>query len=394
MITIKVPGSKSYTNRALVLAALASGVSTLKGALISDDTKYMMDALKAFGVGIEIEGENIKVNGGVLKAPAKEIFCGNSGTCMRFLSGVMGVLGIPCTLTGDKRMQERPILDLIDALKFLGCNISSKKGFPPVQIAKPKNPEEVGGEYEMTGDVSSQFISAILLAAPYATKNIVLRVNGPLTSKSYIYMTLRVMNVFKVRVSSEFEPLTMCFKIAPKQNYSPVDYEIEGDASSATYFWALAKLLNKEVEVTNISTESLQGDFYFKTLIEGFKPGEFDMNDMPDSVPTLAVFAAFQKGKTVIKNAENLRLKECDRLRALSTELKKIGCDCSETNDGLIINGDSEKLHGASINTYNDHRIAMSFALAKAKISGIVIENPSCVSKTYPNFWDDYAKLA
>lgn len=368
MVSIRVPGSKSYTNRALVLAAQADSEMRICGALRSDDTERMIECLTDLGISIREDCGDLITCGGTFSKPKHELFCGNAGTVIRFLTAVCAVRGIECTLTGDSRMQKRPIQGLVDALNQLGAQVETTDGCPPVHVRGRAN----GDECTIKGDLSSQFISALMLAAP----DVRLHIDGTVASKPYIAMTRHMIGLFRKQESESKKQIS-----------------IEGDASAATYFWALGKLIGKEITVSNVPDDSLQGDARFRHLIEHFEPGIFDMNDMPDSVPTLAVFAAFQKGETSILNVPNLRVKESDRLHALATELGKMGCFVEELPDGLRIHGNPNSLHASTIETYNDHRIAMSFALAKAKIPDMVILNPECVAKTYPDFWKDFGKV-
>lgn len=367
MVSIRVPGSKSYTNRALVLAAQYQSETRICGALRSDDTERMIECLKDLGISIREDDDDLIVIGGTLRRPERELFCGNAGTVIRFLTALCAVCGIECTLTGDARMLKRPIADLARALRQLGADIETTGGQPPVHVSGKAS----GDECTIKADISSQFVSALMLAAPH----IRLHIDGTVSSKPYIAMTRHMIELFSAQKPASVKQIL-----------------IEGDASAATYFWALSKLLGKKITVSNVPDDSLQGDALFKRLVEHFKPGVFDMNNMPDSVPTLAVFAAFQKGETRIINVRNLRMKESDRIAALSEGLRAMGCEAEEFDDGLLIHGDPSSLHTATIETYDDHRIAMSFALAKAKIPDMVILNPECVSKTYPGFWTDLDK--
>lgn len=381
MMRITVPGSKSITNRALLASALANGKSKLINPLESDDTKVMRRALPA-----------------LLKKPSRPIFCGNSGTTLRFLAAVLATKPYASILTGDSRMQERPIKDLADELRQLGASVKflKKNGFPPVRVQGPM----LGGSCKVKGNVSSQFLSGLLLAAPLAQNPVTIKVQGNLVSKPYLDMTVDIMEHFGIRVKrSGYKK----FFVKAPQQYRAKRFEIEGDASSASYFWAISALTGEPIEIINIPKNSKQADVIprksgiYKHLTNSYnlQPTTYNLNcrDFPDSSMTLAMLAAFRNGKTVLTGLANLRVKECDRLHALAVELRKIGACVKERRDGLEITGNPEKLKSAKIKTYNDHRMAMCFGVAQFFIPDIKIENPSCVKKTYPNFWKDLADL-
>lgn len=404
MIKLKVPGSKSITNRALVAAALASGKSTLRNCLESDDTRLMIRALQQIGAKIKNGND-------------EKIFCGNAGTVMRFLAAVLAAQPFESVLYGNGRMNKRPIGDLIDGLQQLGAQAESINGdnCPPIRVKGPIK----GGICKIRGDVSSQFLSGLLLAAPLAQKDVEIQIAGNLVSKPYVNMTIRVMEDFGVYIKRNGYKK---FFIKAGQKYKPQKFEIEGDASAATYFWGISALtkvvpsghtdylaslrlgLGEEIEVTNVPKDTIQADVAVRNKMFNCHPElvsgsanrhaiKIDCSDFPDGAMTLTVFCAFIKRKTELTGLANLRVKECDRLHALATELKKIGCGVKEKPDGLIINGNPEKLHGADIETYNDHRMAMCFGMASFVLPGIKIRNPNCVSKTYPNFWKDLRNL-
>lgn len=393
MIEIQVPGSKSITNRALLLAALAKGTSELKDALESDDTKHMIAALRNAGVKISRKSRIIRIRGGKIRKSRHPIFCGNSGTVMRFLGAILAAQKFESVLIGDKRMNERPIADLLQALNQLGAKVGAlkKNGLPPIKVSGPLR----GGVCRIKGNVSSQFLSGLLLAAPLAEKNVTIFVKGDLVSKAYVDVTLSLMEKFGVQVKRVGYRK---FSIRAPQRYHARKMEIEGDASSASYFWGISTLTGETIDVINIPKTSLQPDLIFKNILSNsflsstttyhLQPTTF-----PDSAMTLAVLAVFRKGKTILTGLANLRVKECDRLHALTMELRKIGARVKELKDGLEINGNPEKLRGAKIKTYNDHRIAMCFGMVGFVLPGMKIENPSCVKKTYPNFWKDLHAL-
>jgi len=405
---VQVPPSKSYTNRALVAAALADGTSTLINPSECDDTRYLVSALEKFGISIRSSKGSIEItgSGGHPHLPPGEIYLGNAGTAMRFLAAFACLAPGETVLRGDEQMNKRPIGDLMDALRKAGIRCSSHDGFPPVKI---QGGNFSGGIININSSVSSQFVSSVLLSAPYAKRTATLHLNGKLSSMPYVDMTLHVMRSFGARIDT---PGPVTFTVDNTQHYIGHDFHIEADASSAAYFFAAAAVTGGRVKVTNLSLESLQGDIKFLNILQemgctvikqdemielrGAPTGrlravEVDMNEIPDCVPTLAVLAAFARGTTAIGNVRHLRFKETDRLSALGRELTKIGARVEVGEDDLIIHPD--KLRGAEIETYNDHRIAMSFAVAGLKTSGISIKNPSCVSKSFPDFWEVFSKL-
>jgi 3-phosphoshikimate 1-carboxyvinyltransferase len=405
--SVRIPGSKSYTNRALLLAALAKGRSKIVNPLVSDDTLYMQNALRELGIKISKQGHDLIVEGteGKFRKHAKALYLGNAGTAVRFLTAALAVTGTPCTITGDKRMRERPIADLIDALKGLGAVIDSSGGCPPIRIGAA----EPGGTTRISGKISSQYISALLMAAPYAKRKVKITVKDKLTSLPYVRMTLDTMRRFGLNLTMK----TYRMFDVPPGRYKSVRYVVEGDASSATYFWAIAALNGLKVKVYNIDLSSKQADIGFLDIIkkmgcriEGgqnfvtvsgpatLKPlGTVNLEDMPDSAMTVAILAAFAKGKSVLKGLSTLRVKECDRLSALTAELKKIGASVTEGKDFLEILGNPDTGNSTVIETYNDHRMAMCFAVAGTHVPGIRISGPECVAKTYPGFWKDLKKL-
>ncbi|MEQ8223814.1 MAG: 3-phosphoshikimate 1-carboxyvinyltransferase [Candidatus Eremiobacterota bacterium] len=398
--SVEIPGSKSYSARALLIAALAGGKTLLKHVLICDDSRYMAHGLREFGINIIEEGNSFTVYGtdGILQVPHKEIFLGNSGTATRFLTGFSSLCPGRSVLTGNSRMKERPIIELLNGLKQLNVNSYSLTGCPPVEIY---GGTLKGGTCEMKGSISSQYFSSIMMIAPFARSDTVIKVSGELTSKSYIDITIDIMKSFGVNVDNDNYRE---FFIKSGQRYTSREYTVESDASSASYFFAVAAITGGTIVVKNINPCSLQGDMKFVDLLETMgcsvirkdreisitgrplRGIDIDMNKMPDTVQTLAVVACFAEGETVIKNVSNLRIKETDRLKALAAELAKTGISVSETEDGLVIKGGHHK--GAEIDTFDDHRMAMSFALMGLRVPGIKIKNPLCVSKSFPEFWE------
>lgn len=409
-VDITVPGSKSLTQRALIAAALADGESILHGPLVSEDTEYSSTALRQVGVEI-VHGEKWRVvgNSGKIGSNAERIFLGNNGTATRFLTSVLSLGTSPFTIDGDKRMYERPIEPLMAALRGWGVDLKSINGTgcPPLAI---NSAGILGGATVLPEGKSSQYLSSLLLVAPYAQEIAELRVEGEVLSKPYVNMTLDVMSSFGIAV--EYSTDYTYFKI-PQGCYKALEYSIEGDASNASYFWAAAAVTGGKVTVHNVPVPSLQGDAMLVPLLgrmgcevstevggitvtggDKLVGITVDMGDMPDVVPTLAVVAAFAEGKTVIENIEHLRIKECDRLTATVTELAKLGAKVEETQDTMIIHGDGGKsLHGASIETYNDHRMAMSMAVAGLCVPGVQVTNENCVVKSFPDFWERFSLL-
>jgi 3-phosphoshikimate 1-carboxyvinyltransferase len=399
---VTVPGSKSYTHRMLIAAALANGVSILKNALVSEDTLFTMQALRQMGVQIEVNGTDVHVNGkgGHLEPCSAPIYLGNSGTSMRLLTGVAALGKGTYALTGNARMQTRPIKDLIDALQQIGIKARSVKnnGCPPVEVTgKTINSEQV----DINCQNSSQYLSALLLMAPGTSRGLDIKVvGGPPVSRPYVDLTVALMETFGIRLEREGYQK---FKVPGEQFYRAGKYVIEPDCSQAAYFWAAAAISGAEVKVAGVQKDSAQGDVRFVDLLQqmgcGVSTGsdgiavaggplhaiEADLANMPDQVPTLAVVAAFSEGTTVIKNVAHLKSKESDRLSATVTELKKMGIEAACTADTLVIRGG--KPQGAVIDTYNDHRIAMSFAIAGLNVPGVSIRNESCVEKSFPAFW-------
>jgi len=405
-ITTKVPGSKSYTNRALLLAALSKGTSTIIGAMDSKDTQVMIRALRALGIEIKQTKTGLTIKGaaGTFKKPEKIIDIQNAGTAARSLTAALATQSFNSKLTGDKRMQSRPIQDLTESLTKLGASIQTNDGCPPVTILKPIK----GGKTTVNGEISSQYLSALLMALPLAEKTSQIKVKGKLTSLPYVEMTLETMRHFGVRVQNKnFRE----FIIKP-QTYKSVKYDVEGDASSATYPLALAALHGSKTTITNIPGTSLQADMQFLHILQkmgctinksknsvsvkGPKNlkalGEVDLNQLPDAAMTVAILCAFANGTSKLTGLANLRVKECDRLSALTTELKKIGATVQEGKTFLTIKGNPLLQSAAEIETYNDHRMAMCFAIAGSAIGNMKIKNSSCVQKTYPTFWEDLKK--
>ena len=393
--SVQLPGSKSITNRALLLASLADGKSEIRGALESDDSKFMSEGLQKLGVKIEKPEANIFQiwgNGGKFEEAKESIYLGNAGTAVRFLTAAASLVIGETVITGDERMQNRPIQDLVDALNQLGVKIDSNAGCPPLQIISTG--KLTGNIVKVRGNISSQFVSALLMILPFASEDVELQIEEELASKGYVDITTAVMSAFGVIPLS----INGNYRV-PTKKYSPTIFEVEPDASSATYFWAAEQLLGESIELTNAPKNWIQPDAATREIMAKFPEpfGQIDGEKFPDAVPTLAVLAAFAGGETRFTGIANLRVKECDRIVAITTELNKIKAGLAEEEgDNLIIHGDrdlAQNGQATEIETYNDHRIAMSFALAGLKIKGIKIRNPDCVSKSFPNFWEEWKKL-
>jgi 3-phosphoshikimate 1-carboxyvinyltransferase len=409
---VRVPGSKSLTQRALIAAALAEGESVLLGPLASEDTQYTMTALRQMGISVDDSAPaawTVRGCGGAIQTPAADIFLGNNGTATRFLTSVAALGCGRFRITGGERMAQRPIAPLMQALQGWQVRIESEAGTgcPPLRI----NANGIaGGKTVLPEGKSSQYLSSLLLVAPYAKQPAELTVQGDVLSKPYVEMTLAVMRDFGIQ--AEAAPSLAQFRI-PQGCYQGTRYAVEGDASGASYFWAAAAVTGGKVTVANVPSPSLQGDANLVQLLakmgcavsttqggitvqgpELLRGIEADMGDMPDVAPTLAVAAAFAQGTTVISNIAHLRIKECDRLSVMVTELRKLGVQAEEEHGRMIIHGQGGAgLHGADIATYEDHRIAMCFAVAGLRVPGIKIHGEDCVAKSFPDFWQRWAEM-
>lgn len=398
---VVVPGSKSYSNRALIIAALANGKSILSGCSSSNDTQILIRALQQLGMYIVCNRDEISImgNSGRFNPFYGTIEVEDAGTVMRFLTALCCIVPGEIILKGSARMHERPIKGLVDALLQLGADIEymGKNGFPPLKIRGGKLH---GGKVEIDASQSSQFISALMMISPMIDSPLEIILTGGISSAPYIGMTISIMQHFGALIRQEREKY-----LVSKNKYSATNYIVESDASSAAYFFALAAITQSTIQVDHISYESLQGDIKFVDLLEqmGCKvsrsissirvtgPQELkaiiaDMKNMQDVAQTLAVVAAFAKGTSILKGLKNLELKETNRLTALQKELTKMGIECTTDGEQIRIVGGSPR--GAFINTYNDHRMAMSFAIAGARIGNMQIESPEAVKKSFPDFWD------
>jgi 3-phosphoshikimate 1-carboxyvinyltransferase len=406
---VHVPGSKSYTQRALVIASLAEGNSILRDTLVSEDTQHLMEALRLLGAGIVASDRDLIVTGtgGHIRNPERELYLGNNGTAMRFLISVAALGSGDITLTGDPRLCERPVRPLLEGIGSLGVSSTCRftEGLPPVTV----HGGSLRGGHVVFQDIeSSQYVSSILIAAPFASGDVDIEIRGSVVSRPYVEMTRSVMKAFGVPVEMSGEN-----RLAVKSGhrYRSCRYLVEGDLSSASYFFLAAALCGGTVRVMNTNFWTHQGDVrflrYLKELgcgvaatdqwteVSGGKlaGGDFTafMEDIPDMVPTLAVLAALRPGRTVIRNVRHLRIKESNRLEALVRELTKTGIRVEEFEDGIAITGGTPR--GAEIETYNDHRIAMSFAVLGLAVPGMRIRNPDCVGKSFPGFWGELEKL-
>ncbi|MDP7138258.1 MAG: 3-phosphoshikimate 1-carboxyvinyltransferase [SAR324 cluster bacterium] len=403
---VDLPGSKSLSNRVLLLSMLAEGTTQIQNLLDSDDVRYMIGALEKLGITLQEtrEKNEISVEGCSGRIPNSdlELMLGNAGTAMRPLTAALTLGQGRYVLDGVPRMRERPIVDLVEGLQQLGAKVRLLNGppGPPVEILAQGLP---GGTARIKGSVSSQFLSAILMAAPGAQKDITLEIDDTLVSVPYVEMTLALMERFGVHVENrDFQE----FHIPGKQTYhSPGDFFVEGDASSASYFLAGAAITGGTVTVLGCGTESLQGDSKFAEVLEQMgaetqwqphsvtvrgntlKGVDLDMNRMPDAAMTLAVAALFAEGTTKIRNVYNWRLKETERMKAVTTELRKLGAEVEEGDDYLIIDP-PDQIQSTEIETYDDHRMAMAFSLAACGAESVTILDPGCVSKTFPDYFE------
>lgn len=414
---IRPPGSKSITNRAVLCAAMASGASQLIGVLESEDTLVMIEAWKQLGLKLDWDKANSRLSiegcGGTLPAiqndTAKKLYVANSGTTLRFLTAALATIPGKFELSGVARMHQRPAADLVLGLKQLGADIESinqgNPGCPPLAI---DGKGMRGGTASIAGSVSSQFLSGLMMAAPYAKNAVELQVVGSLVSKPYVTMTSAVMKSFGVEVE---ELADQRYRIQAPQFYQGCEFSIEPDASAASYFFAIAAITQGKVRVLGLTRQSLQGDVDFVTVLERMgctvRYGEdwieveggtlrgvdVDMNTMSDTVQTLAAVALFADGETRVRGVAHNRHKETDRIGDLATELRKLGAIVEEFDDGLSIIPPS-KCTPATIETYNDHRMAMSLSLVGLKVPGIWITNPKCTEKTYPLYFEDVCRLA
>jgi 3-phosphoshikimate 1-carboxyvinyltransferase len=410
--TIRPPGSRSLTNRALVVAALADGTSVIESVGLSDDTRVCAQALTALGIPVAVDeaARTMTVTGCAGRVPPgpAEIHTGDSGTATRFMTALAAAGRGVYRIDGSARMRERPIQDLLDGLAALGVRAESEwgTGCPPVRV---ETAGLAGGEVRVSGAVSSQYLSALLMAAPAAAGPVVIRVSGDLVSKPYVDMTLAVMADFAVAFRREGHTL---FQVPAPAAYPARRYAVEPDASSASYFLAAAAATRGRVTVEGLRRDSAQGDARFADVLQqmgcqvvwsdggvtvtgasALQGVAVDLNSMPDMVLTLAPLALLARGRTVIRNVGNLRIKESDRLAALATELARLGAQVQQLPDGLVI-VPPDSVRPAEVATYNDHRMAMGMAVVGLRVPGLSIAGSECVSKTYPEYFEDMDRLA
>ncbi|MRR15178.1 MAG: 3-phosphoshikimate 1-carboxyvinyltransferase [Deltaproteobacteria bacterium] len=405
---VAVPGSKSLTQRALIAAALARGPSSVRHALVAEDTVHLIAGLKKLGARIEPveDGFSVIGTGGAIAHPADGIFLGNNGTALRFLTALVCLGRGRYRLTGEKRLQERPVGPLVSALQEMGVAITCRNNCPPVTVTADGLR---GGRITLTDIESSQYVSALLLCGPYTAQGILLTLEGSVVSTPYIDLTIDVMKAFGAGILQTGDRE---YSVGTEAIYTGRDYTVEGDASSASYFFLAAALMKRPIRVYGVRRKSAQGDIRLLDILEDLgclvTEGEtwvevsmskdlasgdrtFDLGDMPDMVPTVGVLAAFRNGRTLITNVAHLRIKESNRLAAMAAELSRIGIQARELPDGLLVEGG--RPHYAPIETYNDHRIAMSFAIAGLVTPGIEIADKKCVDKSFPGFWTELKKL-
>lgn len=412
-LELRVPGSKSLTNRALAVAALADGVSELTGALVAEDRTVMADGLRQLGIEVQGENEEISVHGAGGRIPAREadLDLRLSGTAIRFLAAICALGEGSYRLDGNARMRERPIGDLLGALRALGADATDEtgSGCPPVRIEASGLR---GGTVRVAGGRSSQYLSALLMVAPAAAGPVRLEVEGELLSKPFADMTIGVMEAFGVTVAREGYA---SFEVTPAR-YRSRSYEVEADAMAAGYFWAAAAVTGGRVRTPGVGSASVQGDRRLADVLDAMgcrttwdadgvevvgpsaarlQGGTFDLNDMPDQAQTLAVCALFADAPVRIENVWNLRIKETDRLAALARELGRLGATVVEEEDALTVHPlAAGELQGpVTIETYGDHRMAMAFAVAGLRLPGVSLRDPGCVAKTYPGFFEDWSRL-
>lgn len=414
--SVEAPASKSATQRALIAAALASGRSQLRHPLVADDSRHLIAALNAAGIPARIDAAGpvpvfeIEGRGGAIPASRVAVVVGNAGTAMRFLTALLALGRGEYVIDGDPRMRQRPIEDLLAALRALGAEAVSLRGdgCPPVRVG---GPGLRGGQARLKGGTSSQYLSAILLAAPAMPEGVRLEIEGPLVSRPYVDLTLGLMRRFGAEVDTlPAGPEPMEFVVRPGRPYRSCDLEIEGDHSSASYFFAAAAVTGGRVRVNRLDPASSQGDARFVALLEemgcrvergnswvavegtpDLRGLDADCRAMPDIVPTLAVVSLFARGPTRITGVPHLKVKESDRIAAVASEINRMGGGATPLPDGLAIA--PRPLHAARIETHADHRIAMAFAVAGLRVPGVTIADPGCVSKSFPDFWTRFDQL-
>ena len=411
---VRLPGSKSISNRVLLLAALSEGVTEVHDLLDSDDTQHMLAALRTLGVGVEDQGDHqwrIVGVGGAFPVKSAQLFLGNAGTAFRPLTAALALSGGDYTLTGVARMHERPIGDLVDALRQLGADITyiGVEGFPPLQI---RPPQSLGDRAQVRGNVSSQFLTGLLIALPLRHSNTTVEVVGELISKPYIGITLAMLQRFGVTVTQQDWD---AFTVPAESRYkSPGKIYVEGDASSASYFLAAGAIGGGPVRVEGVGRDSVQGDVRFADALAlmgaqiemgpnwiaahapatgSLKAIDLDCNHIPDAAMTLGVLALFADGTTTLRNIASWRVKETDRIAAMATELRKAGATVEEGADFIRITPPKKLVPNAVIDTYDDHRMAMCFSLVALGGVPVRINDPGCVAKTFPDYFERFAAI-
>lgn len=407
---LRLPGSKSITHRALLMGALARGESVVRNALAAEDTRLTSNALESLGVGITWDRDTVRLVPPAERwsTPAAPILLGNSGTSMRLLLAIASAGSGRFIFDGSPRLRERPVGPVVGALESLGvrCRWAGREGFPPVEIVSSGL---TGGEARVDARQSSQFLSALLMAAPCAKADVVVSWPEPVASFPYVALTLAMLTRAGIELVREGPSQV---RVPAPQAYPRLDTTVEGDCSSASYFWGAAALTGGDVFTRPVPRESLQGDARFVEVLsemgcevlwerdgvrvrgpQALRPMECDMNAMPDMVPTLAVLAAFAEGETRIRNVAHLRVKESDRLSVVASELRKFSVPVEELRDGLVIQGGRVLSPSRPIEAHDDHRIAMAFAMAGLRTAGVEISGAESVSKSFPSFWDLFETL-
>lgn len=401
---LKAPPSKAHTLRALIISSLANGTSVIRNPLLAEDQINTINALKALGVDIKADNSIITVDGvsGHYHPVQEELNIGESGVGMNFLTSASCLADKPVILTGSPRIRERPIAEVVKALRQLGCEISylENKDFPPIRINSPGIP---GGEAKISGVKTSQYFSSLIISSPYAEKDVQLHCTDNMSEKPYFDITKKMMKDFGIEIdNNNYKEIY----ISGRQCYKPLDITIEGDYSSASFFFTAAAVCRSRVTVNGLAADTKQGDMAILDILgkmgckiyekdtnitlEGTSLNaiEIDMSDIPDLVPPVAIACSFAKGISHIKNIGQLRIKECDRISVLESELTKMGINLKASKDSIHVEGNRKEIKGTVINPHNDHRIAMSFAVAGLATGNQVIENENCVAKSFPDFWN------
>jgi len=400
------PPSKAHTLRAIIISSLANGVSTIRNPLLALDQINTINALKNLGVNITLENDKITVHGtsGKYSPIAEELNVGESGVGMNFLTSAANLSSKPVILTGSRRIKKRPIAEVVKGLRQLGCEIKymEDKDFPPIKISSNGI---TGGEARISGIKTSQYFSSIIISSPYAEKDVNLFCTDNMSEKPYFDISRKMMQDFGIEIENDNYKKII---IPGRQCYNPMDITIEGDYSSASFFFTAAAVCRTKITVNNLVMDTKQGDRAILEILEkmgckvyennkniclegtALKSIEIDMSDVPDLVPPVAIACAFAKGISHLTNIGQLRIKECDRISVIVSELNKMGVNASEAKDSIYIEGNSSNIKGAEINPYNDHRIAMSFAVAGLVTGNQIIENENCVAKSFPDFWERF----